>query len=71
MARSALLNVMVNAVTKAGRSLTRDFGEIVFLMVEDEELDWKKQEKDSREDFANGFDFDTAFTTFEEEEEAS
>lgn len=28
MARSALLNVMVSAVTKAGRPLARDFGEI-------------------------------------------
>ena len=28
MARSALLNVMVNAAMKAGRSLSRDFGEV-------------------------------------------
>jgi myo-inositol-1(or 4)-monophosphatase len=33
MARSALLNVMVNAAFKAGRSLTRDFGEIENLQV--------------------------------------
>lgn len=33
MARSALLNVMVQAATKAGRSLTRDFGEIENLQV--------------------------------------
>jgi myo-inositol-1(or 4)-monophosphatase len=33
MARSALLNVMVNAVLKAGRGLTRDFGEIENLQV--------------------------------------
>lgn len=33
MARSALLNVMVAAVTKAGRSLTRDFGEVENLQV--------------------------------------
>lgn len=33
MARSALLNVMVNAVTKAGRPLARDFGEIENLQV--------------------------------------
>ncbi|HTJ56205.1 MAG TPA: inositol monophosphatase family protein [Devosiaceae bacterium] len=31
--RSALLNVMVNAAIKAGRSLTRDFGEIENLQV--------------------------------------
>ena len=41
---------------------TEDFGEIVFLMVECEELSWHKRECDNREDFADGFDFDTAFT---------
>ena len=29
MARSALLNVMVQAAMKAGRSLSRDFGEFI------------------------------------------
>jgi myo-inositol-1(or 4)-monophosphatase len=33
MARSALLNIMVQAATKAARSLTRDFGEIENLQV--------------------------------------
>ncbi len=33
MARSALLNIMVNAALKAGRSLTKDFGEIENLQV--------------------------------------
>ncbi|MCB1464392.1 MAG: inositol monophosphatase [Nitratireductor sp.] len=33
MARSALLNVMVNAATKAGRGLARDFGEVQNLQV--------------------------------------
>src|SRR3954463_10626939 len=33
MARSALLNVMVQAATKAGRSLTKDFGEVENLQV--------------------------------------
>ena len=33
MARSALLNVMVNAVLKAGRGLVRDFGEVENLQV--------------------------------------
>jgi myo-inositol-1(or 4)-monophosphatase len=33
MSRSALLNVMLAAATKAGRSLTRDFGEIENLQV--------------------------------------
>lgn len=33
MARSALLNVMVQAATKAGRALVRDFGEVEQLQV--------------------------------------
>lgn len=33
MARSALLNVMVKAATQAGRTLTRDFGEVENLQV--------------------------------------
>ena len=33
MARSALMNVMVNAAMKAGRGLTRDFGEVENLQV--------------------------------------
>ncbi|MDJ0932417.1 inositol monophosphatase family protein [Breoghania sp.] len=33
MARSAILNVMVVAATKAGRALTRDFGEVENLQV--------------------------------------
>jgi myo-inositol-1(or 4)-monophosphatase len=33
MARSALLNVMVQAVMKAGRTLARDFGEVQHLQV--------------------------------------
>ncbi len=33
MARSALLNVMVQAVAKAGRALSRDFGEVENLQV--------------------------------------
>lgn len=33
MARSALINVMIQAATKAGRSLARDFGEVQNLQV--------------------------------------
>lgn len=33
MARSALMNVMIQAVTKAGRGLARDFGEVQNLQV--------------------------------------
>jgi uncharacterized repeat protein (TIGR04138 family) len=38
---------------------TQDFGEIVFNLVESDLL--SKTESDSREDFADGFDFDNAF----------
>lgn len=37
----------------------QDFGEMVFIMVENNLL--KKTEKDSRADFENGYDFDGAF----------
>ena len=39
---------------------TTDFGEIVFNLVENNLL--AKTDKDTREDFAGGFDFDEAFT---------
>ena len=42
-----------------GIKSTEDFGEIVFNLVENNLL--AKTENDSREDFANGFDFDEAF----------
>lgn len=42
-----------------GINATEDFGEIVFNLVENNLL--AKTENDSREDFANGFDFDEAF----------
>lgn len=40
---------------------TEDFGEIVFCMVGDEKLKWRKRECDRIEDFADGFDFSTTF----------
>ncbi|MDP7013592.1 MAG: hypothetical protein QF927_06370 [Verrucomicrobiota bacterium] len=39
---------------------TEDFGEIVFNLVENNLL--AKTEKDTRDDFAGGYDFDEAFT---------
>jgi uncharacterized repeat protein (TIGR04138 family) len=42
-----------------GVTRSADFGEIVFNMVEGDLL--AKTEKDSREDFQGGYDFDTAF----------
>lgn len=41
---------------------TEDFGEIVFCMVEDDTMQWRKRECDTREDFAGGYDFATAFS---------
>ena len=43
-----------------GIRATEDFGEIVFNLVENNLL--AKTEKDTREDFAGGYDFDEAFT---------
>ena len=43
-----------------GIRATEDFGEIVFNLVENNLL--AKTEKDTREDFAGGFDFGEAFT---------
>lgn len=42
-----------------GINSCRDFGEMVFIMVENGLL--KKTEKDSRADFENGYDFHVAF----------
>jgi uncharacterized repeat protein (TIGR04138 family) len=42
-----------------GVNNTADFGEIVFNLVENDLLG--KTDEDKRADFANGFDFDTAF----------
>lgn len=44
-----------------GLHKTEDFGEIVFCMIRDEKMNWKKRECDTIEDFANGYDFETAF----------
>lgn len=42
-----------------GISQCEDFGELVFIMVENNLL--RKTEEDRREDFKGGYDFDTAF----------
>lgn len=44
---------------------TEDVGEIVFMMVEDEKLDWKRRESDTRDDFLGGYDFREAFDKWE------
>lgn len=40
---------------------TEDVGEIVFMMVEDPQLQWKRRDSDTREDFANGYSFAETF----------
>lgn len=40
---------------------TEDIGEIVFCMVEDEKLQWRRRACDTRDDFAGGYDIETAF----------
>lgn len=40
---------------------TEDVGEIVFLMVNDEKLEWKRRESDTKAEFADGYDFRDAF----------
>ena len=44
---------------------SEDVGEIVFLMVEDPDLPWRKRPCDSRADFANGPDFRQAFAVWD------
>ena len=44
-----------------GVSSTEDVGEIVFLMVEDEELEWKRRDSDTKDEFKNGYDFHSVF----------
>ena len=40
---------------------TDDFGNIVYCMVEDENMNWQKRECDTIDDFIDGYDFETAF----------
>ena len=47
-------------LNECGIRATEDFGEIFFILVENNLL--AKTEKDTREDFAGGYDFDEAFT---------
>ena len=43
---------------------TEDVGEIVFIMVEDPELQWKRRDSDTRADFAGGYSFSEAFDSW-------
>lgn len=44
---------------------TEDVGEIVFLMVNDEKLEWKRRESDTKAEFEGVFDFRDVFDVWE------
>ena len=45
---------------------TEDVGEIVFLMVDDPELQWKRRDNDTKEDFAGGYGFADVFDRWDD-----
>lgn len=45
---------------------TEDVGEIVYMMVEDEKLDWRRRESDSKKEFQGVFNFVEAFDSWED-----
>ena len=48
-------------LSRWGVNRTEDVGEIVFMMVEDEKLEWKRRESDTKAEFRDVFDFAEAF----------
>ncbi len=44
-----------------GVTRTEDVGEIVYLMIGDEKLEWKRRESDTKAEFADVYDFRAAF----------
>lgn len=44
---------------------TEDVGEIVFMMVNDEKLEWKRRESDTKDEFKHVFDFAEAFDVWD------
>lgn len=48
-----------------GLHRTEDVGEIVFLMVNDEKLEWKRRESDTKAEFEGVFDFRDVFDVWE------
>lgn len=49
-----------------GVRTTDDVGEIVFLMVDDEELEWKRRESDTKAEFHDVYDFRSVFDAWSE-----
>ncbi len=54
-----------NVLDHWGIRCTEDVGEIVFLMVDDEKLEWKRRESDTKEEFKGVFDFAAAFDAWD------
>ncbi len=49
-----------------GLTKTDDVGEIVYLMIDDEKLEWRRRESDTKAEFAGVYDFGEAFDRWEE-----
>lgn len=52
-------------LAKWGVTRTDDVGEIVFLMVDDEKLEWKRRDADTKDEFAGVYDFADAFDAWD------
>lgn len=48
-----------------GVKTTEDVGHIVFMMVDDEKLEWKRRESDTMADFTGVYDFQETFDSWE------
>lgn len=48
-----------------GLTKTEDVGEIVFMMVDDEKLEWRRRESDTKAEFRNVYDFSEVFDPWE------
>ena len=44
---------------------TEDVGEIVYLMIDDEKLEWKRRESDTKAEFAGVYDFKDVFDSWD------
>ena len=49
-----------------GVETTEDVGEIVYLMVGDQKLEWKRRESDTKEEFRSVYDFASVFGAWED-----
>ncbi len=49
-----------------GVTETEDVGEIVYLMIDDEKLEWRRRESDTKAEFAGVYSFREAFDSWED-----